>query len=82
MMGKTKRKGEGNFMNKFMQNQIIRNLGSTLLFGVCYAIFMLIGKKTIDIENLVITLITYFVVMNIIYVVVPKIKKKNEQDKK
>ncbi len=69
-------------MNKFMQNQIIRNLGSTLLFGVCYAIFMLIGKKTIDVEELVITLITYFVVMNIIYVIVPKIKKKNEQDKK
>lgn len=69
-------------MNKFMQNQIIRNLGSTLLFGVCYAIFMLIGKKTIDVEELVITLITYFVVMNIIYVIVPKIKNKNEQDKK
>lgn len=69
-------------MNKFMQNQIIRNLGSTLLFGVCYAIFMLIGKKTIDVEELVITLITYFVVVNIIYVIVPKIKNKNEQDKK
>ena len=66
-------------MNKFMQNQIIRNLGSTLLFGVCYAVFMLIGKKTIDVENLVITLITYFVVVNIIYVIVPKIKNKNKK---
>ncbi len=66
-------------MNKFMQNQIIRNLGSTLLFGVCYAVFMLIGKKTIDVENLVITLITYFVVVNIIYVIVPKLKNKNKK---
>ncbi len=66
-------------MNKFMQNQIIRNLGSTLLFGVCYAVFMLIGKKTIDVEELVIIPITYFVVMNIIYVIVPKLKNKNKK---
>lgn len=79
MMGKRKRKGEGKFMNKFMQNQIIRNLGSTLLFGVCYAVFMLIGKKTIDVEELVIIPITYFVVMNIIYVIVPKLKNKNKK---
>lgn len=65
-------------MNKFIQNQIFKNLMSTLLFGVCYATIMLIGKKAIDVENLVITLITYFVVVNIIYIIIPKFRKRKE----
>ena len=62
-------------MRKLLKNQMFRNLISTISFGVFYALALLIFEGAVDVKNYIISLVTYFLVLCLICLIAPKLRK-------
>ena len=68
-------------MYNLLKNQVARNLISTVFFGALYALLMFLFNGTVDVKNLVISVVTYFVVLCLMYFIAPKLRKLTGHEK-
>ncbi|WP_033165853.1 hypothetical protein [Clostridium sp. KNHs205] len=59
-------------MNK---KNLIRNGVSAVTFGACYALISYLFDRTVDVAEIVVSSIAYFVIMSLLYLIVPKLRK-------
>ncbi len=59
-------------MNK---RNIIRNAVSAVTFGACYSLISYLFDKTADFAEILISTVAYFVVMSLLYLIAPKLRK-------
>ena len=69
-------------MIKLLQNSLFRSLLSTLVFGGLYALLTFLFNGALDIKNLIISVVTYFVMLQLMYFIAPKLQKLTGWDKK
>ena len=69
-------------MIKLLQNSLFRSLLSTLIFGGLYALLTFLFNGGVDIKNLIISVVTYFIVLQLMYFIAPKLQKLTGWDKK
>jgi len=62
-------------MYNLLKNQVIRNLISTIIFGALYALFTFLFNGPVDVKNLIISVVTYFLVLCLMGFVAPKLRK-------
>ena len=65
-----------------MKNNILKTVFSSILFGICYALITFIFDHEIDLQSIVMTTILYFLVTNLLYLFVPKLRKMLGYDHK
>lgn len=58
-----------------MKKVIAKSFGMSVLFIVCYCIISLLMGDTIDLPKIVVTGIVYFLIMIVLYVIQPKLRK-------
>ena len=68
-------------MYNVLKNQVIRNLVSTVVFGVLYALMMFLFDGAVDVKNLIISVVTYFVVLGLMCLLAPKLRKLTGHEK-
>lgn len=57
------------------KKNLIRNGVSAVTFGVCYALISYLFNKTVDVAEIVVATVVYFVIMSILYLIAPKLRK-------
>ena len=68
-------------MYNLLKNQVIRNIISTVIFGALYALMMFLFDGAVDAKNLVISVVTYFLVLCLMYFIAPKLRKLTGHEK-
>lgn len=68
-------------MWNLLQNQMFRNLISALFFGVIYALVTFITGGVVDFGTIAISTVTYFLVLCLICIIAPKLRKITGYDK-
>ena len=68
-------------MYQLLKNQIVRNLISTVVFGALYVLLMFLFDGAVDVKNLIISVVTYFVVLGLMCLIAPKLRKILGYDK-
>mgnify|MGYP000226713038 CR=1 FL=1 len=61
-----------------MKNNIVKIMNtffSSIVYGLCYSLIMFIFDRKIDLRQIVIAAIFYFIFMNIANYIAPRIKK-------
>ena len=69
-------------MLKLLQNSLFRSLLSALLFGGLYALLTVLFQGTVDVKDLIISVVTYFIMLLLLYFIAPKLQKLTGWDKK
>ncbi len=59
-------------MNK---KNLIRNGVSAVTFGACYSLISYLFNKTVNVAEIVVSTVTYFVIMSLLYLFAPKLIK-------
>ena len=68
-------------MYNLLKNQVIRNFISTVIFGALYALLMFLFDGAVDVKNLIISVVTYFVVLGLMCLIAPKLRKFTGHEK-
>lgn len=68
-------------MHNLLKNQVIRNFISTVIFGALYALLMFLFDGAVDVKNLIISVVTYFVVLGLMCLIAPKLRKLTGHEK-
>ena len=63
-------------MLKLCKNTLFRALLSTLIFGGLYALFLFLFNGMVDGRNLLISVVVYFVVLNLTWLLIPWLGKR------
>ena len=67
-------------MKRIIENQIIRNLLSAVIFGVIYSIVSFIDKGYVEVGIVLATMALYFLGMCILCFIAPKLRKITGHD--
>ena len=59
-------------MNK---KYLIKSGVSAVAFGACYALISYLIDKTVDVAEIVVSTVVYFVIMSLLYLIAPKLRK-------
>lgn len=65
-----------------MKNSIMKTFVNSIAFGICYALITLIFDHKLDLYQIMISTIFYFIFTIILNCIAPKIKKITGHDKK
>ena len=68
-------------MEKLLKNGILKSLLSTALFVVFYTLLTFVIEGTVEIDIVLVAMVSNFLVMCVFYFVVPKLRKKTGHDK-
>ncbi len=61
-------------MKKLLKNRIFKSLLLTLLFGAFYALIAYVIDGFVEIDKVLITMASYFIVMCVFYFIAPKLR--------
>ena len=68
-------------MVKLLKNGIFKSLLLTLLFGAFFALFTFIIDGFVEVEKVLISMVSYFLVTSVLYSVAPKLRRITGHDK-
>jgi len=68
-------------MRKLLKNNIFKYLLSSVLFGVIYTLLSLAHKGYVEIDTVLYSTLGYSIIMCLLYVIMPKIRKLIGYDK-
>lgn len=68
-------------MKRILENQIFRNLLSTVTFGVIYSILSFIDKGYVEIGIVLTSMALYFLFMCFLFLIASKLRKITGHDK-
>ncbi len=61
-------------MRKFLKNKIVINFISAVLFGIVYSLLTFIDKGYINISKILISTVSYFIIMRLFYFIASKLR--------
>ena len=67
-------------MEKLLKNGILKSFLSTMLFGTIYALISVIIDGFIKVDKVLISMVLYFIIMYVLYFIVPKLRKMTGHD--
>lgn len=67
-------------MEKLFKNGIFKSFLSTMLFGAIYALISVIIDGFIKVDKVLISMVLYFIIMYVLYFIVPKLRKMSGHD--
>ncbi len=67
-------------MEKLLKNGIFKSFLSTMLFGTIYALISVIIDGFIKVDKVLISMVLYFIIMYVLYFIVPKLRKMTGHD--
>lgn len=68
-------------MRKLLNNGIFKSLLSAVLFGVIYTLLTFVVEGIVETEEVLISVVSYFLVMCLLYFIAPKLRKITGHDK-
>ncbi len=69
-------------MEKLWKNGIFKSLLSTVVFGAIYALITVVMDGFVEIDKILVTMVSYFLVTCVLYFIAPKLRKITGHDKK
>ena len=68
-------------MKKLLKNGIFKSLLATVLFGAFYALLIFLVEGIVEVDKVLIVMVSYFLFMCLLYFVAPKLRKITGHDK-
>jgi hypothetical protein len=60
---------------KMNKKNLIKNGVSAVAFGACYALITYLFDKTVDVVEIVVATVLYFIIMSLLYFIAPRHRK-------
>ncbi len=68
-------------MKQLLKNKLFKYFLMTLLFGAVYSLIMFVFNGFVEFDNVLISMVFYFLILCLLYFVSPKLRKITGHDK-